>query len=217
MLYIVSTPIGNMRDISYRAIDILGSCNLILAEDTRRTMTLLRHYNINNKMESFNDINYRKKVGNILTLLKEGKDIALVTDSGTPGISDPGFLLVRECMNQNIVVTSVPGASAFLCALTSSGLPTDSFTFIGFLPKKEKKIAEIFMKERKETLITYESPHRIIKTLNYIKKFAPERKLVLARELTKKFEELIRGTAEDILNGIGKRKIKGEIVLLIGK
>jgi len=217
MLNIVATPIGNLKDITYRAIEILKESDYILSEDTRRTGKLLKHYEIENKLISYNDFNKEKKTSHIIKDLKEGKNLSLVTDAGTPGISDPGFYIVRECIKNNIQVTSIPGACAAITAIVASGLPTDKFTFYGFLPKTSGKFEQIIneIKEREETAIIYESPHRIDKTLNRLSKLIPDAKIVIARELTKKFEEFIRGTPQQIIEQTKNRTIKGEIVLLI--
>ena len=205
-LYVVATPIGNLEDITLRALRILEQVDLILAEDTRRTGNLLKKYNIQKKMESFNDHNKEKKTPRILKML-ETQQIAMVSDSGTPGISDPGFYLVREARKRHINVSPIPGPNAAITALCASGLPTDKFCFYGFLPKKGfKKVLEE-IKSRNETAIIYEGPHRIEKTLRRIEELMPEREVVVARELTKKFEEF---TGKDV-------KAKGEFVILIGK
>ncbi|MDP2749482.1 MAG: 16S rRNA (cytidine(1402)-2'-O)-methyltransferase [Nanoarchaeota archaeon] len=217
MLYIVSTPIGNLGDITFRALEILKEVDLIAAEDTRRTGILLKHYEIHKKMVSYNDHNKDRRAREFIELLKDGKSIALVSDAGTPGISDPGFHIVRECIKENLAVAPIPGASAVLSALTCSGLPTDRFTFYGFLPKKDgqKKKMLNLVKERKETAVFYESPHRIKKTILLLKETIPEDNVVIARELTKKFEEFIRGTASEVYEKTKDRELKGEIVLII--
>ena len=216
-LYLISTPIGNLEDITLRALRLLKEVELVLAEDTRHSGKLLAHFEIKNKLESFNDKNKEKKTDSIIELLKQGKEIALVSDSGTPGISDPGFYLVRECVRNNIDVVPVPGASAFITALVASGLPTDKFSFYGFLPKKAKKKRDFFesIKEKEETIIVYESPYRIVKTLQIIDEILPQHQIVIARELTKKFEEFVRGRAKDIIENFKADKVKGEFVVLI--
>ena len=219
MLYVVSTPIGNLGDITYRSVEVLKDVDLVLAEDTRRTKILLDHYSITNKLVSYNDQNKAKKTKHIISELVNGKTIALVSDSGTPGISDPGFYLVRECVKHNIKIIPVPGANAALSALISSGLPTDKFTFYGFFPKKlskQKKIIEE-IKQIKETAIFYESPYRIKRTIAFFASELPEYNLVIAREMTKKFEEFIRGTVEEVNDLIKDRNIKGEITLVLYK
>jgi 16S rRNA (cytidine1402-2'-O)-methyltransferase len=216
MLYLVSTPIGNIEDISFRAIKVLGECDYILAEDTRRTGKLLSYYKIKKQLVSFNDISSRRKTSFVIEDLKKGKNIALVSDAGTPGINDPGFYLVRECVINNLTVSPVPGASAFISALVCSGLPSDKFTYYGFLPKNNSKRKKILsqIKEREETAIFYESPYRIVKTVEELK-IMPEKQIVIARELTKHFEEFIRGYPEQVYDLISKRSIKGEIAVII--
>ncbi|MCK5107794.1 MAG: 16S rRNA (cytidine(1402)-2'-O)-methyltransferase [Nanoarchaeota archaeon] len=214
MLYLVSTPIGNLDDVSFRVVNVLKKVNLILAEDTRRTGLLLKKYMINNKMMCYNDMNKEKVCGKIIEFLKQGADIALVTDNGTPGISDPGFYVVREAVKEHISVTHVPGISAFLSALICSGLPTDRFSFFGFLPKKEGKKEKMFS-EIVGTGIFYESPHRIVKTMDTLSKIYPDVNVVIAREISKKFEDFIRGRARDVYLDIKDKGLKGEIVLLV--
>ena len=217
MLYIVSTPIGNLKDITLRAIDTLREVDLILAEDTRRTGILLREYMIKDKqILSYNDINKTRRTKQAIELLKQGKDLALVSDSGTPGISDPGFYLVREAIKYNIQISPIPGPTAIISALVCSGLPTDKFGFFGFLPKKEGKKREVFewiSKTENLTFIYYESPHRILKTLRLMNEIIPEKNIVIARELTKKFEEFIRGKVKEVYHKV--KKLKGEIVIII--
>ncbi|MBN2881171.1 16S rRNA (cytidine(1402)-2'-O)-methyltransferase [Candidatus Woesearchaeota archaeon] len=212
MLYILSTPIGNLKDVSYRALEIFNSVNNILCEDTRRTVKLLEHYKIAKKnLLTYNDHNKEK----LVSKLNFDEDYILVTDNGTPSISDPGYFIVNFFRNNKKDVTHIPGPSAFLSGLVLSGFPTDSFSFHGFLPKQEKGIVEIIsdLISREETLIFYESPHRIHKTLQIIYKFFPNVEIAIARELTKKFEEVLIGTAKEIIEL--KKEIKGEIVLLI--
>jgi 16S rRNA (cytidine1402-2'-O)-methyltransferase len=216
-LYIVSTPIGNLEDISFRAVKVLKEADLVLAEDTRRTSTLLNHYKIKNKIETFNDVNKEKATPSIIEKLKNNEEIALVSDSGTPGISDPGFYLVRECVRNKIDIVPVPGANAAISALVSSGFATDKFIFLGFLSKKEGQLKKslIEIKNSNITTIFYESPYRIEKTLKVINEVIPDKEICIARELTKKFEEFIRGTASEILDK--KPKFKGEITVVVGK
>jgi len=214
MLYIVSTPIGNLKDITLRAIETLKQVDIIAAEDTRRTRILLNHYDIKNKVISYNDYNKNRRIPHLIKILKENKSVALVSDSGTPGISDPGYNLINEAIENDIKVIPVPGPTAVISALVCSGLPTDSFEFHGFLLKKEKKKIE-FLKNITKTTIVYESPYRIEKTLKLLDDVIPDAKVCLARELTKRFEEFIRGTPEEIIKKIGNIKIKGEIVLVI--
>jgi len=219
MLYITATPIGNLKDITLRAIDTLREADIILAEDTRRTGILLREYMIKDKkILSYNDANKTRRTKYAIELLKQGKDIALVSDSGTPGISDPGFYLVREAVKYNIQISPIPGPCAFVSALVCSGLPADKFGFFGFLPKKDGKKRDIFhwiSKTDNLTFVYYESPHRIVKTLELMNEIIPEKQIVIARELTKKFEEFIRGSVREVRNKIKDMKLKGEIVLVI--
>ena len=219
-LYIVSTPIGNLKDITFRAIDTLKSSDLVLAEDTRRTSILLNHYSIKGKkLISFNDINKENKTPSIIADLKQNKEISLVSDSGTPGISDPGFYLIRECVKQNILVIPIPGPTAAISALTASGFPTDSFVFYGFIPKKEKAKADLFkeIRNNEKTAIIYESPYRLLKTLKVMAEIIPEKNICIAREITKKFEEFIRGTPQGIYEKLKDKNIKGEITIIIDK
>jgi 16S rRNA (cytidine1402-2'-O)-methyltransferase len=219
-LYIVATPIGNLGDITLRALKVLKDVDLVLAEDTRRTSNLLNHYDIKEKkLVSYNDHNKERKTTGIIKLLIENKDIAIVSDSGTPGISDPGFYLVRECVRNSVEIVSIPGPSSIISALVGSGLPTDKFTFLGFLPKKEKKKKDMInqFKDLKETLIFFESPHRIKNTLELMNEMIPEHKLAVARELTKKFEEFIRGSVKEVYEILKGREVKGEIVIVVRK
>jgi len=213
MLYIVSSPIGNLEDISYRAVETLKACDLILAEDTRRTGKLLRHLGIEKKMLSYNDHNRVRRIPYVIELLAGAKSIALCSDAGTPGIADPGFRLVQAAVNKGIRIVPVPGASSVLAALVCSGMPTDEFRFIGWLPKKQgqkKKIIESI----NCTTVCLESPYRIEKTLKMIHEANPTLQLCICRELTKMHEEFIRGTAEEIMGK--KKKLKGEITLVMG-
>ena len=217
MLYIVSTPIGNLKDITFRAVETLKNVNLIAAEDTRHTKILCQHYDIQTPLTSFFEHNEFKKAPYLLKLLKEGKTIALVTDAGTPGISDPGYSLIKLAQENNIPTTVIPGPAAFLMALSASGLPTDRFTFEGFLPVKSgarrKKLAELKNDER--TIIFYESPYRIMKTLSDIQEVLNDPQVVCARELTKKFEEVKKGKASALLEHFTQISPKGEFVLLM--
>ncbi len=219
ILFIVSTPIGNLEDITLRALRMLKEVELIAAEDTRRTRKLLSHYQITTPITSYFEENELKKSPYILKVLKEGKDVALVSDAGTPTISDPGFRLVKLAIENSIEVTSIPGPSALISALALSGLTTDSFTFYGFPPRKSKERKVFLASLRKEgkTVILYESPRRILKTLNDINTILGNAKVVLVRELTKIHEEVIRGTASDIVKAFKGRIVKGEITLLIGR
>jgi len=216
-LYIVSTPIGNLKDITIRAVETLEKADLVLAEDTRRTLTLLNHYKIKVKLQSYNDINKVRVTPTIINILKKNMIVALVSDSGTPTISDPGFYLIREAIRNDIKPIPVPGPSASITALTIAGLPTDKFNFIGFAPKKVTPKMQLFkeIKESKTTSIIYESPHRISKTLRAMADIMPDAKVVIARELTKKFEQCIRGTAKELDEKYRETPIKGEITLIV--
>jgi 16S rRNA (cytidine1402-2'-O)-methyltransferase len=217
VLYIVSTPIGNMEDITLRALRILKEVDLIAAEDTRRTGLLLKHFGIQTPLTSYFEGNELKKRGYILSKLKEDKNIALVSDAGTPGISDPGFRLIQLVIENEIPIAPIPGPSAVITALSVSGLPTDSFVFKGFLPHKSKKRRDLLKEliEVRETLIFYESPHRFSETLKDILEILGDREIVLTRELTKVYEEILRGKVSQIHNLIGERKLKGEITLVV--
>jgi len=216
MLYIVSTPIGNLKDITFRAIDTLREVDLILAEDTRRTGILLKRWLIKDKqIISYNDANKTRVTKQAIELLRQGKDLALVSDSGTPGISDPGFYLIREAIKYNIQISPIPGPTALISALVCSGLPTDKFEFYGFIPKKQSQKEKFFKNLKDTTVIFYESPHRIIKTLKTMNNIIPEKNIVIARELTKKFEEFIRGTVKGVYNKLKDKELKGEIVVIL--
>ena len=221
ILYLVSTPIGNMADISERGLETLKKVDLILAEDTRRSGKLLNNYSIQTPMTSFHEHNENIKISEIIQKLKLGTNIAQISDAGTPTISDPGFKLVRECTRENIKVVSIPGASAVISALTVSGLPTDSFCFLGYVPKKAGGRTKFFKKihtltnDINTTVIFFETPHRIEKTLAELAEEFPERGVSLARELTKINEEIITGKAADIIEKLGNRKLKGEITLVL--
>jgi 16S rRNA (cytidine1402-2'-O)-methyltransferase len=216
-LHIVSTPIGNREDITLRALRILKEADFIAAEDTRHTGLLLRHFGIQTPLTSYFEGNELKKKEFILSKLKEGNQIALVSDAGTPGVSDPGFRLIQGAIENQISVVPVPGPSAVIAALSVSGLPTDAFLFKGFLPHKSKKRKDLLkqLEEVRETLILYESPHRISETLNDIFETLGDREMVLTRELTKVYEEVLRGKVSEIKNQIGERKLKGEVTLVI--
>ena len=215
-LYIVSTPIGNLKDITLRAIEILNEVDFILCEDTRVTSILLKQYNIIKKLISFNAVSEIKKIPLILERMQKGQRYALVSDSGTPAISDPGVRLVSEAIKEGIQVITIPGATALIAALTISGLPTDSFVFEGFLPQKkgrQKKLKELI--EEKRTIVLYESSHRIIKLINELVENLPDRYVVICRELTKKFEETWRGYPSQIKEKINEKILKGEFVVVI--
>ena len=217
LLYIISTPIGNRQDITLRALEIFNLVDYLLCEDTRKTKLLLDFYQIKKMpvLVSFYEPVEEQKIPQVVDWLKEGKNVGLVTNAGTPLVSDPGFKLVRECVKENIQVVPIPGASAILSALVVSGLPTDKFTFLGFLPKKEGK-KEKLLKEARYTVIAYESPFRLIKTLVMLQKLFPERQIVICRELTKKFEEIARGKPEELVKKFSQGKVKGEVVILLG-
>jgi 16S rRNA (cytidine1402-2'-O)-methyltransferase len=217
MLYIVSTPIGNLKDISLRALETLKKVDLIAAEDTRHTRILLNHYGIHTALTSYFEHNKFTKGPYIIKLLKQGRDAALVSDSGTPGISDPGYRLIRSAVENGINVTACPGPSALINALVLSGLPTDRFIFEGYLPVKsgarKRRLEEIAGEKR--TVIFYESPHRLLKALQDIAEVLGQRQIVVLRELTKKFEEILRSSADKILTHFQKQPPKGEFVIII--
>ncbi len=217
MLYIVSTPIGNLKDITLRALETLKNVDLIAAEDTRHTRKLLTRYNIHRPLTSYFEHNKFFKGPYILRLLKEGKDVALVTDSGTPGVSDPGFRLIQLAVQNQIPITAIPGPCALIDALVLSGLPTDRFTFEGYLPVKsgarKKRLQEISGEKR--TAIFYESPHRLLKSLQQMQQALGDREIVILRELTKKFEEVLRGSAQEHLEYFQKHKPRGEFTIAI--
>ncbi len=215
-LYIVSTPIGNLKDITLRALDVLSSVNTIAAEDTRKTGILLKHYGIQTKTTSYFDFNKEKKTPFLLERLKHGDSIAVVSDAGTPGISDPAFYLVRAVIQENIKVEAIPGATAFVPGLIVSGLPTDRFVFEGFLPAKKGRQTRLnFLKNEKRTILLYESPKRILKTLGQLFDVFGNRRVCIARELTKKFEEISRGQLSDFCSLRLPIKQKGEFVIII--
>jgi 16S rRNA (cytidine1402-2'-O)-methyltransferase len=217
VLAIVSTPIGNMEDITLRALRILKEADLIAAEDTRRTGLLLKHFGIEKPLTSYFEGNELKKKEVILSRLKQGDRVALVSDAGTPGISDPGFRLIRAAIDHEIPVIPIPGPSAVITALSVSGLPTDAFLFKGFLPHKSKKRRDLLreLEHARETLIFYESPHRISETLKDVYEVLGDREIVLSRELTKVYEEVLRGKVSGIVNQIEGRQLRGEITLVV--
>jgi len=215
-LYIVSTPIGNLKDITLRAIETLNEVDFILCEDTRVTSVLLKQYNIIKQLISFNAVSEIKKIPLIIERLQNGQSYALVSDAGTPAISDPGIRLVSEAIKEGIQVITIPGATALIAALTVSGLPTDSFVFEGFLPQKkgrQKKLKELSEEER--TIVVYESSHRILKLIDELVEYFPERYVVVCRELTKKFEETWRGFPTELKEKMNEKTIKGEFVVVI--
>ncbi len=218
-LYIVPTPIGNLQDITFRAVEVLKNVDIILAEDTRQTKKLTSYYQIDKPLWSHHKFNEHQATASLIEKLRGGATFALVSDGGTPGISDPGFFLVRACIENQIEVTTLPGAVAFVPALINSGFPSDKFLFIGFLPhKKGRKTILEGIAQEKQTVILYESPHRIVKTLEQIVQYiGPETAVAISRELTKTFEENLRGTANELLNHFKKQKPKGEFVLVISR
>ncbi|MBT4155181.1 MAG: 16S rRNA (cytidine(1402)-2'-O)-methyltransferase [Candidatus Marinimicrobia bacterium] len=217
-VYIVSTPIGNLGDMTYRAVETLKAVPMIAAEDTRHSRKLLDHYNISTPMISYYEHNRFTRIPKIIDHLNSGKDIAVITDAGTPGISDPAYKLIREALLHNIIIESIPGASASLAALVSSGLPTDRFLFEGFLPPKKGRKGRIARVENEQaTLIYYESPKRLLRTLRQLLEGLGDRPAVVARELTKLYEEIKRGKLSDLLTYYTNKTPKGECVILVGK
>ena len=216
-LYVIPTPIGNLEDITLRAIRLLKEVDLVLAEDTRTTKKLFLHYEINTKLSSFHMHNEHEVLSKYISRLKGGKTLALVSDAGTPAISDPGFLLIRECVIEDIEVDCLPGATAFVPALVNSGLPNEKFVFEGFLPVKKGRQTRLkLLAEEERTMVFYESPHRIIKTLTQFSEFfSEERKVSISREISKMFEETIRGTTSEVLHYFEQKKPKGEFVIVV--
>ncbi len=216
-LYLVPTPIGNLRDITFRALEVLGSVDIILAEDTRQAMKLLKHYNISTPLQSHHMHNEHRSVESVCAKILEGQTVALISDAGTPGISDPGFLLVRACVEKDIEVETLPGPTALIPALVNSGLPCDRFCFEGFLPAKKgrnKRIAGLVNETR--TIVFYESPYRLVKTLKEIAlQFGPDREACVSRELSKIYEENIRGTLAFLSEYYTEKPPKGEIVIVV--
>ncbi len=218
MLYLVPTPIGNLSDFTFRAVEVLKSTDLILAEDTRTSSVLLAHYGINKPVSPYHQHNEHKVLPHLVDQLLSGKTMAVITDAGTPGISDPAFLLVRECVRHQIKVECLPGATAFVPALINSGLPANRFCFEGFIPlKKGRQTLLKKLAEEERTLIFYESPIRLFKTLkNFIEYFGGERPCSVSRELSKKFEENVRGTLAEVMQHFEQHPPKGEIVVVVG-
>ena len=216
-LYLVPTPIGNLGDMTFRAVDVLKESDVILAEDTRNSGILLKHFEISTPMRSYHMHNEHQATEDIIRQLKDGQIISIITDAGTPGISDPGYLLAKECAANNIVIECLPGATAFVPALVVSGLPNNEFTFVGFLPvKKGRKSKLDSLLEEKKTMIFYESPHKIGRTLKDLAEaFGAERRASLSREISKKFEETLRGTLTELAEIAEKRNLKGEMVLVV--
>ena len=217
-LYIVPTPIGNLEDMTFRAIKVLKEVNLILAEDTRTSAKLLKHFEIGTHMMSHHMHNEHKTVESIIQRLKSGDTVALISDAGTPAISDPGFLLTRACVENDIAVECLPGATAFVPALVNSGLPNDKFVFEGFLPdKKGRQTRFLALAEETRTMIFYVSPHKLVKTLGeFAQYFGADRPVSVSRELSKLHEETVRGTATEVLEHFTKKEPKGEIVVIVG-
>ncbi len=218
MLYLVPTPLGNLKDITLRSLEVLQQVDVILCEDTRTSSKLLNHYKIQKPLSPYHQHNEHKIVAHIVDQLRSGKTMALITDAGTPGISDPAFLLVRECIRQEVKVECLTGATAFVPALVNSGLPTNRFVFEGFLPlKKGRQTLMKQLAEEERTMIFYESPMRLVKTLeSFITWFGAGRQCSVSRELTKMFEENARGSLQEVCNHFTKKTVKGEIVIVVG-
>lgn len=216
-LFLVPTPIGNLEDITFRSIRILNEVDLILAEDTRTSGKLLKHFDIKSPMQSFHMHNEHKVVDKMVDKLKLGIKIALISDAGTPGISDPGFLLVRACVEEGIETECLPGATALIPAIVQSGFPTDRFIFEGFLPPKKGRQTRLKQwSEESRTIVFYESPHKIVKTLSQLQEFVGrDRRLSVSRELSKKFEETVRGTVNELVLHFSKKAPKGEFVIVL--
>ena len=216
-LYLVPTPIGNLGDITLRALDVLKEVDIVLAEDTRKSGFLLNHFKISKPIQSHHKFNEHRTLESLVQRLQGGTSMALITDAGTPGISDPGFLLVRACIEKGVQIETLPGPTALIPALVNSGLPSERFVFEGFLPQKkgrQKRITELSKETR--TLVFYESPYRLVKTLiQFSKHFGPERKASVSRELTKVHEETIRGTLDELIQYFNEKSIKGEIVIIV--
>jgi 16S rRNA (cytidine1402-2'-O)-methyltransferase len=217
-LFVVPTPIGNLADITLRALETLKSVDVILAEDTRTSGILLKHYAISKPLQSFHNFNEHKILSTLVARMEKGETMALISDAGTPGISDPGFLIIRACLQAGLAVECLPGATAFVPALVKSGLPSDRFIFEGFLPhKKGRQTALKNLATEQRTMIFYESPHRLVKALEQFKEyFGSERPVSVSRELTKKFEETVNGTVEEVLAHFQAKEVKGEIVIVVG-
>lgn len=216
-LFVVPTPIGNLGDITLRGLEVLKSVDIILAEDTRTSGVLLKHYNISKPLQSFHNFNEHRAVHGIVEKMKEGTVFALVSDAGTPGISDPGFLMVRATLEADLRVECLPGATAFVPALVKSGLPCDRFVFEGFLPhKKGRQTALKKLADEERTMVFYESPHRLLKALEQFREyFGGDRRASVSRELTKMFEETVNGTIDEILQHFSAKEVKGEIVIIV--
>ena len=217
-LYLVPTPIGNLEDMTFRAVKVLQEADLILAEDTRTSGKLLKHFDITTQMHSHHMHNEHKTVEGLVDRIKNGQTLALISDAGTPAISDPGFLLTRACVEAGLEVDCLPGATAFVPALVNSGLPNDKFVFEGFLPvKKGRQTRFLLLAEEERTMIFYESPHKLVKTLkNMVEFFGEDRSISVSREISKLHEETIRGTAAEVLKHFDAKAPKGEIVIIVG-
>ena len=217
-LYVVPTPVGNLEDMTFRAIRILKEADLILAEDTRTSGILLKHYEIKNALQSHHKFNEHKTVSSIVNRIEGGETVALISDAGTPAISDPGFLLVRECVRNGIEVQCLPGATAFVPALVASGLPNEKFCFEGFLPQKKGRVTRLTqLQEEPRTMIFYESPYRLLKTLTqFAEFFGSERSVSVCREISKIHEESVRGTLAEVIAHFTETEPKGEIVIILG-
>ncbi|HJG77733.1 16S rRNA (cytidine(1402)-2'-O)-methyltransferase [Phocaeicola barnesiae] len=217
-LYVVPTPVGNLEDMTFRAIRILKEADLILAEDTRTSGILLKHFEIKNAMQSHHKFNEHQTVEKVVERIKAGETVALISDAGTPGISDPGFLVVRECVRNGIEVQCLPGATAFVPALVASGLPDERFCFEGFLPQKKGRMTRLnALKEETRTMIFYESPYRLVKTLRqFIEYFGPDRQVSVCREISKVHEESVRGTLQEVVAHFTETEPRGEIVIVLG-
>lgn len=217
MLYIVPTPVGNMEDMTFRAVRILKEADLILAEDTRTSGILLKHYDIKNAMLSHHKFNEHQTVNTIVERIQAGATVALISDAGTPGISDPGFLLSRECARHGITVQTLPGATAFVPALVSSGLPCDRFCFEGFLPPKKGRATRLAeLQEEERTMVFYESPYRVLKTLQqFAQNFGTDRQVSVCREISKIHEESVRGTLQEVITHFTEQEPKGEFVIVL--
>ncbi len=218
MLYIVPTPVGNLEDITLRALRVLKEADLILAEDTRTSGILLKHYNIHNHMQSYHKFNEHKTVEYLVERMKAGQTLALISDAGTPGISDPGFLLARECAKEGVEVQCLPGATAFVPALVASGLPCDKFVFEGFLPQKkgrQSRLKELAAEER--SIVFYESPYRVVKTLMQFREiFGGNRDVAVCREISKVHEQIVRGSIDNAIEHFNAVEPKGEFVIIVG-
>lgn len=217
-LFVVPTPVGNLEDMTFRAVRTLKEVDLILAEDTRTSGILLKHYEIKKPMLSHHKFNEHQTVEHVVSRIKGGENAALISDAGTPGISDPGFLVVRECVRNGIEVQCLPGATAFVPALVASGLPNEKFCFEGFLPQKKGRMTRLtFLENETRTMVFYESPHRLVKTLTqFAEHFGEEREAAVCREISKIYEEIVRGTLSELVKHFTETPPKGEIVIIVG-